>query len=125
MPSKPIIGIDLTASILAATGSSTDGSQGSDGIDVFPLISGRSSAEERTFFWRINFPGRQQAAVRHGKWKLLADGGAGFAQNNMLFNLEEDIGERQNLAYQHPDVLDDLEQRLAQWQSDISDSQIK
>jgi len=56
---------------------------------------------------------------------LLADGGAGFAQNNMLFNLEEDIGERQNLAYQHPDVLDDLEQRLAQWQSDISDSQIK
>ena len=56
---------------------------------------------------------------------MLADGGAGFAQNNMLFNLEEDIGERQNLAYQHPDVLDDLEQRLAQWQSDISDSQIK
>jgi hypothetical protein len=53
---------------------------------------------------------------------LLADGGVGFSQNKMLFNLEEDVGERQNLAYQHPDVLHDLEQKLALKHSDIADS---
>lgn len=119
---KPIIGTDLTASILAATGTSPASSRSLDGVDVFPLISGRSAAEERAFFWRIDFPGRQQSAVRQGKWKLLADGGVGFSQNKMLSNLEEDVGERQNLAYQHPDVLHDLEQKLALRHSDIADS---
>ena len=120
---QPVIGVDLTASILSATNTSLPAGRSLDGVDVFPMISGIPNPEERgerTFFWRINFPGRQQSAARKGRWKYLADGGPGFAQTRMLFDLENDVGEQHNLAYQCPELLNELEQELAAWNADIA-----
>ena len=40
--------------------------------------------------------------------------------NRMLFNLEEDVGERLNLSYQHPEVLSELQQKMTVREADIA-----
>jgi hypothetical protein len=37
----------------------------------------------------------------------------------MLFNLSEDLGERHDLYRLHPQVMADLKQRLAAWESEM------
>lgn len=107
------ITMDLTASILAAT--ATDGSGvGLDGIDLLPILAERNPAAERTLFWRINVPIRQQRAVRQGPWKLLLDG-----DDLLLFDLRNDLGERNDLAAARPDVVARLRPLLAAWEKDV------
>ncbi|MDP6716700.1 MAG: sulfatase-like hydrolase/transferase, partial [SAR202 cluster bacterium] len=110
---------DLSASILSSTGTNPPENRKLDGINIIPILNGTEPDAQRTFFWRIDFDGRQQAAVRQGKWKYLRDGGALPRAAALLFNLEEDVGERQNLAQQYPEVLHDLQRSLAQWEDDI------
>jgi arylsulfatase A-like enzyme len=60
--------------------------------------------------------GGPQSSIRIGDWKLIhfyEDG------NNKLFNLEEDLGERRDLATQHSDKAQDLYQRLQKYLSQI------
>ena len=38
----------------------------------------------------------------------------------MLFDLENDIGERVDLGYRNPDVLHDLQRRLAEWEAELA-----
>jgi len=38
----------------------------------------------------------------------------------MLFDLETDIGERDNLAYRRPEKLAELQKALATWEADLA-----
>jgi arylsulfatase A-like enzyme len=105
--------MDLTASILAATGTRVPSEARPDGIDLLPVLEGRSPPIERTVFWRV-VGARPQTAVRSGDWKLLMDGGRAF-----LFNLRDDIGERENLIGRRSDIARQLEPLLAAWQADV------
>lgn len=112
---QPIITMDLTASILEATGTATVKGQDMDGLDVLPLLSGKQPPVERTFFWRVDRPGRKQKAVRKGKWKYVWDNGS-----EMLFDLEKDMSERHDLAYQQRDVVLELRNLVAQWEAELA-----
>jgi arylsulfatase A-like enzyme len=105
---QPGITMDLTATFLAAANTTSD--RPLDGID---LLDGRERA--RTFFWRIENSARKQKAVRHGRWKYVQDGG----YVHLLFDLEADASERRNLAIHHPDVMRDLQRRLAAWEAEM------
>jgi len=107
------ITMDLTASVLAATGTPVPPEARLEGINLLPVLEGRTPEIERTLFWRVA-GARPQQAVRSGEWKLLLDGGRA-----MLFNLRGDIGERNNLIGQRPDVARRLRQLLAAWQEDV------
>ena len=107
------ITMDLTASILAATGTPVPPESHLEGINLFPVLEGRSTEIERTLFWRVT-GARPQQAVRSGEWKLLLDGGRA-----MLFNLRTDIGERHNLIGQHSEIARRLRPLLAAWQEDV------
>ena len=108
------IGMDLAATALAATGQSVPADISLDGIDLLPILAGKSPVVERSLFWRISFPRRPQKAVRSGKWKYLFD-----VHAHMLFDLENDPSERHNLAYQQPEVLARLRASLAQWEAQL------
>ena len=97
-----------------------------DGLDIWPLISGKPGAksphEAYYFYWN-----EQLQAVRSGRWKLhfphsygtLAGKPAGkdgkpakVAQAETplaLYDLDNDIGENKNVADKHPDVVRRLE----------------
>ena len=108
------ITMDLTASILAATGTPIPSDAGLEGINLLPVLEGRASEIERTLFWRVIGAAPQQA-VRSGDWKLLLDGGRA-----MLFNLRTDIAERNNLIGQQSDVARRLRPLLAAWEEDVN-----
>jgi arylsulfatase A-like enzyme len=107
------ITMDLTASILAATGTAAPPDARLEGINLLPVLAGRAPLTERTLFWRVIAPSPQQA-VRSGDWKLLMDGGRA-----MLFNLRTDVGERNNLIGQRSDIARRLRPLLAAWQEDV------
>jgi arylsulfatase A-like enzyme len=115
---SPQVGIvqDLTASILAATGSPVPADAKPEGINLLPILERRSPIVERTLFFRVNAFGHQQKAVRQGEWKLMLDG-----QDTLLFNLSRDLGERDDLAQRRPDIARKLRPLLAAWERDVDE----
>jgi arylsulfatase A-like enzyme len=108
------ITMDLTASILAATGTPVPAEARLEGINLMPVLEGRVREIERTLFWRVTGE-RAQQAVRSGDWKLLFDG------RPMLFNVRTDLGERNNMIGQRADIAGRLQPLLAAWQRDVDD----
>jgi arylsulfatase A-like enzyme len=114
---SPQVGItmDLTASILAATATPVPPAARLDGINLFPILEGRTPPVERTLFWRVQTGGLNQRAVRSGDMKLLVDGAVRF----LLFDVRKDVGERDELAQQQPAVVRRLRQQLLAWEKDV------
>ena len=112
---QPIITMDLTASILGATGIAPAKGGDVDGMDVLPLLSGKQAPFERTFFWRIDRPGRRQKAVRKGKWKYVWDNGS-----ELLFDLDRDMAERHDLGYQHRNIVLELRKLMTEWETELA-----
>jgi len=116
------ITMDLSMSILSATGAPVPADARLEGLNLLPILEGRSPVVERTLFWRIDVPNRQQRAVRQGDWKLLLDG-----DDVIVFNLAKDIGERNDLAKerQGQDVARRLRPLIAAWEKDVDDEAAK
>lgn len=108
------ITMDLTASIIAATGTKAPLDQPLEGINLVPTLAGGTPQVERELFWRIVRPNRVQKAVRSGRWKLLVDAG-----QYLLFDLKTDFAERNDLAAQHPELVLKLKRRIVQWETDV------
>jgi arylsulfatase A-like enzyme len=107
------INMDLSATILAAARISSN--RELDGIDLIPILEGKMPPTERTLFWRTDYPAYKQRAVRRGRYKYLVDDTTYF-----LFDLEADIGERNNLAHRQPEILEELQDALARWEGSVS-----
>ena len=112
----PQVGItmDLTASVLAATGAPVPDSARLEGLNVFPVLAGRQAPVSRTLFWRSTFDGRTQRAVRDGKWKYVRD-----ANHDFVFDVTSDPGERRDLARTRPDIARRLREKLLAWERDV------
>jgi arylsulfatase A-like enzyme len=110
------ITMDLTASILAAAGAKPPASYRPEGIDLLPLLVNHRKIE-RTLFWRISGPARDQRAVRKGRWKFLRDGSHEF-----VFDLEKDIAERNDLASAKADMLPGFRKLVAAWEASVDSS---
>jgi arylsulfatase A-like enzyme len=106
--------MDLTASILAATGATVPADARLEGINLLPVLEGRAPQIERTLFWRVANGGARQQAVRSGDWKLLLDNGRA-----MLFNVRTDIGERADQIGTRSDIARRLRELLTAWSSDV------
>jgi arylsulfatase A-like enzyme len=106
--------MDLTATILAATGTKTPNTYRPDGIDILPILRGQASPVEREVFWRVRRPNRPMVAVRSGRWKLLIEG-----ESVRLFDLAADPAERTDLAPANPDRVTALRRLLTAWGNDV------
>jgi arylsulfatase A-like enzyme len=111
--SQVAITMDLTRTMLEAAGADTRNAR-LEGIDLVPLLNGTSPAVERTLFWRISSTTRQQRSIRSGDWKVLLDGSI-----QMLFDVRRDPGERNDLAAQHPEIVQKLKAQIEAWEKDV------
>ena len=86
-----------------------------DGVDQTALLLGKSETGARDTFYY--FCGGSLHGVRKGKWKLMLPGrvycyryvkdrGTGGLE---LYDLESDLGEKLNVAAQHPEIVAELE----------------
>ena len=73
----------------------------------------------RDVYWEMG----QQTAVRRGPWKLVRNGqlveGAPPEDNVHLANLDQDMGERENLCDQHPELTAELTEAAEAWRAGI------
>jgi len=91
--------------------------QGIDGVSLIPLLLEDKILPDRTLFWRKKKSNRINKAVRKGPWKLLISP----AEKNRsaltaLYNLDEDIGEKNNLAQKYPKIFKELQAELEVWE---------
>jgi arylsulfatase A-like enzyme len=108
------ITFDITASILAATNTPLPAGARLEGINLLPILAGQAAAVERTLFWRTYYANRRMRAVRNGDWKLIVDG-----ESAMVFNLRNDVGERNDLARERQDVARRLRPLIDVWERDV------
>ncbi|MDQ3069271.1 MAG: sulfatase-like hydrolase/transferase [Acidobacteriota bacterium] len=109
------ITMDLTATILAATGSPVPPAHHPDGMDLTRVLSGAAPDVPRELFWRVPGGGEPKKAVRSGRWKLIRE-----PSRAMLFDLGADPGERQDLSAKHPDIVRRLQSALDAWEKDVA-----
>ncbi|RYD61071.1 MAG: sulfatase, partial [Verrucomicrobiaceae bacterium] len=103
----PIIQLDLQPTAFAAAGVTLPADAKSDGVNLLPYLKGeKSEAPHQALYWRFG----AQRAVRSGDWKLVDLG-----QGALLFNVKNDLGEKQNLAAEQPEKLKELEAAYAEW----------
>ncbi|MBB6519826.1 sulfatase-like hydrolase/transferase [Pseudoteredinibacter isoporae] len=106
--SAPSLIMDITATALDASGNA----EKIPGIDGKSFLDVEQARPDRAFFWK----NKSMRAVRKGKWKYLVDG-----YTQMLFDLEQDVGERENVFYRHPEVVVELQGLLKKWEENVSD----
>ena len=81
---------------------------GIDGVSILPTILGREQPAHEFMYWEFHERGFQQA-VRTGNWKAVR---LGPNRPLELYNVSTDIGEAQNVAGQHADVIAKIEAYL-------------
>ena len=103
---QPVITMDWTATILAATATMPDSAYPLDGDDVMPVCKGTRTPYNRTFFWRT----QAQAAARVGNWKYLDESG-----HQHLFDLSLDPGEKNDVRASNADVFERIRLQYVEW----------
>jgi arylsulfatase A len=113
------ITMDLTATFLAAAGVTPPASYQPDGIDLLPLLKDGRTVD-RTLFWRYKSAARDQKAVRRGRWKYMRDGvGTIDGVHEFLFDLDQDVTERQDQSVTHIPMLVEFRRLVADWEASI------
>ena len=79
---------------------------GLDGISMLPALLGqRQTNQHASLYWEFHERGSKQA-VRMGDWKAVR---LELGKPLELYNLKADLGETNNLAAQHPDIIAKIE----------------
>ena len=114
------ITMDLTATFLAIAGATVPADARLEGMNLMPLLSKGAQPVSRTLFWRVNFTGLSQRAVRDGNWKLVIEGN----ERLHLSDVVKDPGEHEDLSASNTAVVRRLYQQIVAWEKDV-DSEAK
>jgi len=90
--------------------------RGIDGISMLPALLGKEQGDHEYLYWEFYERGFDQA-VRMGDWK-----GVRHLDGEIeLYNLSEDIGERKNVAADHPDIANEISKIMQEAHVDSPD----
>lgn len=108
---KPVHHFDIYATAAAASGASIE--HQIDGVNLLPFALNQDNSKPHdTLFWRAG----QYRTVRHHDWKLALDPLMG---TTFLFDLSKDPGEKSNVADQHPTVVAEMKNLLAEHNAEM------
>ncbi len=110
-----------------------------DGLDIWPLLEGKPKAKNPHAAYFFYYATNELQAVRSGQWKLIlphtyrtlgtqakAKDGIPVKYSNVkagleLYDLSQDVGEKNNVADKHPDIVKRLEALAEQARDDLGD----
>ena len=112
---RPVIQLDILPTALAAAGVAARPEWKLDGVNLLPYLKGdKFGLPHEALYWRFG----QQIALRMDDWKLVKAPGGGVRPGErggkasiagaQLYNLQQDIGEKENLADKDPEKLKEL-----------------
>lgn len=114
-----------------------------DGLNIWPLLAGAKNAKNPHEAYFFYYNTNELQAVRSGRWKLIlphtyrtlgqqpkAKDGIPVKYSQVkagleLYDLEKDMGEKHNVAVQHPEVVKRLEALAEQAREDMGDTLTK
>lgn len=125
----PVMGIDFYPTILDVANAPKPSGQILDGKSFLPLLKGRKNLDRKAIFW--HFPAYLEGnygwkhtwrttpagAVRAGDWKLIEYFEDGRLE---LYNLKNDVGEKNNLAEKMPAKTEELHNLLKNWRRSLN-----
>ena len=129
--------IDILPTIAAIAGAALPKNK-IDGVNILPLLKGDKNANPRAEYYM--YYGRELQAVRQGRWKLHFPhsyrsyesvepgkdgwpGAYGKGKTTLeLYDLKNDIGERNNVAEKYPEIVNRLKALGDKARADLGDS---
>ena len=114
---------DMLATFAALAGKSLPPGAGPDSYNVLPALLGRTLPDPNRPMVMLS-GGMGALAIREGRWKLIdGQGDCGYAHHRrpkpkpgdppaQLYDLEKDLGEKNDLYAQHPEIVQRLKQSL-------------
>jgi arylsulfatase A-like enzyme len=116
---KPVISLDIMASIAAEAGLEASKDRPFDGVNLVPYLMGKKDGRpHQTLFWRKKEQG-QTMAIRSGDDKLLIENKLQGAPQ--LYHLKKDKQERHNLVKSKPEKVEALIKQWQDWNSNLKD----
>ncbi|MBT4866171.1 MAG: sulfatase, partial [Planctomycetaceae bacterium] len=109
---EPVVTLDFYPTLAEIAGATLDPAQQLDGKSLLPLLksAGKATLDREAIYW--HFPGYLEANAKRGTWRTTPAGAIRqgryklieFFENNQLklYDLQEDISERHNLAETNP-----------------------
>ena len=117
----PVISTDFYPTLLELAGLPPFPQQHRDGVSLVPLLQGKKLRRGVPLFWHYPHYGNQGgapcSAVRDGDWKLIEWHEDGSLE---LFNIQNDPGEKNNLAAEKPDLVKKLHAKLVAWRKSVN-----
>lgn len=119
---QPVISLDILPTALAAAGVQVQPAWKLDGVNLLPFLAEmKEGPPHDTLYWRFRFPPNQPArhrwAIRQGDWKLVKSN----AEPLSLYNIAQDVGERNNLAAGQPDRVRTMEATWKRWNAELAE----
>lgn len=115
----PVTSPDFYPTLLELAGLPMPPKQPVDGMSLVTLLKGEPLARG-PIFWHYPHYGNQGGApggaVRDGDWKLIE----WYEGSVELYNIAQDIGEKNNLAAQYPDKVKALQEMLTAWRKEVN-----
>lgn len=111
----PVIGTDFYPTILELAGIELKADANIDGVSLMPLLMGEKIVS-RPLFWHYphygNQGGEPSSIIRENNWKLIHYWEGRYDE---LYNLNTDIGEENNVADKHPEIVANMNKQLMEW----------
>ena len=112
--------MDIVPTFLEIAGIDVPDEPAVDGTSILGVARGEAPSPHGELCWEYY----GQLAIRRGPWKLVLDGkldfGHGGADEVHLSNLDDDPGERVNLAAQHPEMVDEMASAVRAWFAEVT-----
>jgi len=109
--------LEIFPTLLEATGVKKPDSLILDGFNMLPLLTGEDkNMERKEMFWE--FRAEQAARIENIKWIQSEK----RPNNNGLFNLSDDIGEKNDLSDKETETLNMVKEKFNQWKTEMENS---
>lgn len=112
---KPVISLDIFATIAAQADVPADPARPLDGVNLIPYLSGENRGTPHEALYLRMFD-KGAYMVRESDFKLVIQQKGGKPE---LYNLKQDVGERNNMAATDSKKLAELDEKRAAWDAQL------
>jgi len=135
--SEMVSSTDVYPTLVACAGLQMPKGQPADGVDLFPFINGTNSSQPHEWLcWQnrswlprkkgsyvVPTPKVHNSAIRKGNWKLVRMNEKIGSDDPIpawrLYDLTKDVGEQNDLADKHKEVVKELDAHFEKWRSSM------
>ena len=126
---SPVSTLDILPTLFKLVGAEIPADHSLDGRDIRPYLNAkRFQGKVKPFIHLYSYIGNRTSAIRQGPWKLSIEIGSQLGNNYgftasrnqpLLFQVEQDLGERIDRASEHPEVVASMLKTLRSYENHL------